>query len=170
MEEATPTHSDNTPQVILKHEFHLFRVWRQLPVMLKRPPADTKTGFAPSPVEFAEAMGIDDEMVLELVQLPTQKSFAEKYGVSVDTLVDWGKKLELMNEDDEMRRWARKLTKNLLFSLYNHAMRKGNPLNFKLFLEYVQKWAPNLKIDTNYHGVARIVVKKDPAPIAAPEK
>lgn len=158
--------SENT--IIRRKEFAAYRVWRQLPALLRFPPKDSKTGEQPTPQQFAMALGIDDPEILSLIELQTQNDFAARFNVSKDTLSLWNKKLDKLDDLDDLRHWSKKLSKNMLFSMYNHAIRKGNPLTYKLWFQLVNKYVENLKVDTTYKGVAAINVIPDAQRISAP--
>lgn len=169
METTLPTQSENGVSVVKHAEFAAYRIWRNIPIGLRFPPKDPKSGERPAPRDFAQALGIEDEMILDLIGLQTQEEFAARFSVSRDTLTDWNKKLAKLPEDQELRRWATLLTKNMLFAIYSHAMRKGNPLLFRLWLEFVQKFNPTLKTQHTERRVAQVIIKQDHERITAPE-
>lgn len=118
--------------------FPVYALWRSLPRSILK---------QVSQEELIDRFGFDDPQVLDLVQLHTQGDFADKYGININTLTDWNKKL---NENDplaEARGWALGLTKNVVLSMYNHAVRKGNAELYKLFFKVVNEWQEKIKID-----------------------
>lgn len=71
----------------------------------------------------------------------TQKEFAEKFGVSKDTLTDWKKRNDFWTEvEREWKKWGREKTANVMSKLYNTIMQKGENPNFRLWLQYFQNW------------------------------
>ena len=169
MTEIVPTESE-LEDINKKAEFAAFVAWSSIPSMLRFPPADQKSGERPTPRQFAQAMGIEDEEILRLVEITTKQQFAAEYRVSPDTLTDWSKKIAKRDGMDDLRMWAQKLSKNMMFAMYNHAIRKGNPLLMKLWFETVEKWTPKLDINATYKGVARVTIQPDHERIAAPQR
>lgn len=162
----TPTNSNNTEKGIIRvHEYNKYKVWKAIPSLLRNPPVDKYTKQRPHPRDFAIGMGIEDEETLELVDIPTQKAFAERFDLSEDTLVDWNKTVGIQSSLEQVRNWATHLTKNVVLSLYNNAIRKGNMMEVKLWLQVVEGWEEKQKLEHNYLGVASItyeVVKAKP--------
>ena len=117
--------------------FELYALWRSLPIPILR----TMT-----PEQIYQRLAIDDPQVLELTQIHTQADFGEKYKLDKNTLTDWNKKIRALDPLHEAKGWARNLAKNVVMSLYNHAIRKGNPLNMKLFFQVVNDWEETSKI------------------------
>lgn len=145
-------------------EYNKYKVWKAIPSLLRYPPMDKITKQRPNPRDFAISMGIEDEETLELIDLPTQKSFAEKFGLHQDTLVDWNKTLGLQSSMEQVRAWATHLTKNVVLALYNNAIRKGNQMEVKLWLQVVEGWEEKQKVEHEYLGVAGITYEIVKAP------
>lgn len=131
--------------------FQIYVLWKSIPYLVKNPPQQ-KNGVQPSAVEFAKQMGIDDEELLKLVDIKDGKTFSEIYNVHQTTLVRWGKYIKERGYDDlaDMRRWAKGLSNNLLMSLYNHAMKKGNPLTIKLWFQLVNQWEEKAQVEHKF--------------------
>ncbi len=165
--------SQNEIVVVDEETYAKYILWKAIPPFIKKPPADRK-GNVPTSLEFAESMGIDDPDILELVSIPTQTAFAQLHGISRETLSIWNRKLKTRDDMADMRTWARALSRNMLTSLYNHAIRKGNPLNIKLWFELVNGWESKSKVEHNYKGITQFTVihngkPKDSIAQAAPE-
>lgn len=117
--------------------FETYALWRSLPIpILKQMTVD----------QIKEKMGFDEDDILELVAIHTQEQFAEKYGLEKNTLGRWNKILRERDPLFEAKGWARGLAKNVVLSMYNHAIRKGNPLLMKLFFQIVNDWEESSKI------------------------
>lgn len=134
---ADTTAKDYEKGIILKAEFDMYKVWRTIPSLLRYPPK-SKDGSLPDPSEFAQSMGIENDVILDLVQLKNKKQFAERFNVSVETISDWEKKCREGNALQGARNWATDLTKNMILQMYNHAMKKGHPAMFKLWLQSIE--------------------------------
>jgi hypothetical protein len=160
---STPIITDLTP--IKQYEFNKYKVWKAIPSLLRNPPVDKYTKQRPHPREFAIAMGIEDEETLELIDIPTQKAFGERFGVHPDTLSDWNRSADVSNSMEQVRAWATHLTKNVVLALYNNAIRKGNMMEVKLWLQVVEGWEEKQKVEHEYLGVAGITyeIVKTPA-------
>lgn len=142
-------------QPLKAHEYAKYCVWKNIPAFFRNPPTDKK-GNKPTPLEFAQAMGIEDDELLELVQIPTQGAFGEKYNVHIDTLSDWNRTPGVRGGLDEARVWAKGLTKNVIFALYNHCIRTAYAPEVKLFMQLVENWKENSTVDVKHH-VAEVI-------------
>jgi hypothetical protein len=147
-----------------KYEYDLYCLWRSIPAFFRFPPIDKKTKERPSPREFAMSMGIENEEMLNLVDLTTQKEFGARFNVDEGTLCDWNKTVGAQNGMDEAMLWAKNLSKNVLFSLYNTAIRKGNMLEVKLWFQLVEKWSEKQTVEHDYKGVASVSYEVVPVP------
>jgi len=136
--ETTRTNTDFAPYK--EKAFEAFILWLSLPSVLKRPPAKASIS------EFATSMGIDDEEVLGLIEIKTQKQFAERYEVNEDTLTAWKRTGQAQQAIEDLQRWARPLTKNVLFGLYNQCIRGGQPQHYKLWYQIVAGWSEKLTL------------------------
>jgi len=137
--------------------FQIYKVWRSIPYLMKNPPRQNN-GNILSARDFATAMGIEEENLLELIEIKDSKSFAIKYNVHVNTLTKWTKYIKKngYNNLSVMREWALELSNNLLMSLYNHAMKKGNPLTIKLWFQLVNEWKEQQKVEHTFIPVKSI--------------
>jgi len=138
-------------------EFELFALWLSIPPLLKNPPKQ-KDGSVPSGRAMAISMGIDDEGVLDLCELKTNLDFSARYDVHINTLTTWKKKIKEKGATGlpMMQNWAQTMSSNLLMSLYQHAMKKGNPLTIKLWFQLVDNWKENIKVDHVFTPVESI--------------
>lgn len=155
---TNPLQTDaNNLDIQKQTEFELFTVWLSLPPLMKRPPAQ-KGGIVPEARAFAESMGIDDEIILDLVELKTQKDFANRYLVDEATLVRWKNKIKTQGliGITAMQNWAQTMSANVLMSIYQHAMKKGNPLTAKLWFQLVDNWKENVKVEHQFTPVKNI--------------
>jgi hypothetical protein len=146
MENNTPKHRE---VAIVRPEnsliFELYSVWKALPlkpVLFMGKKVSTESVF--------EEMEIEDPLFREALRCKTQKAFAERFGLSQDTLTDWNRKIEGTDPLKEARKWARKLTKNVVFNLYYQAAYSDNPHMMKLFLQVINDWhektTPNIHV------------------------
>jgi hypothetical protein len=113
------------PEIIKEEEFRKYVLWKSLPYPFKHPPKSIN-GNRPTPLEFAVSMGLDDDEILELIQIPTQQAFAERFGVSEEVTTDWNKKIAKRDMLGDIREWALKLSKNVLTAMYNNALSTKN--------------------------------------------
>lgn len=152
------TVSDNNP--IKEAEYEKYCLWKRLPLAFKAPPKDKTTGMRPTPAEFCEVMGIQDSLILELVELKTQKAFAEKYGVSEDTLSLWNKTLGVRSALQDIRKWATHMTQGILLSMGNKALRKGDWPEVKLWLQTIEGWEEKQRVEHEYKGTQVIEISE----------
>lgn len=156
---TTPTNSEKkegTESQILgvlrkEPEFELYRIWKSMPMVFRFPPKDRLTKQSPPVRDFATQMGIDDPVILDLMEIKTQTQFAEQFKVSPDTLTDWNKRLEESDGMEDIRTWAKKMSKNVALALYNNAIRKGYAPEVKLWFQLVEQWEEKAKLDVKHH-------------------
>lgn len=131
--------------------FNIYSVWKSIPRFNFVNPA---TKFKMSSEELLETLGIDDPQILELAKIKTQTDFGERYDIHITTLTLWNKRLT--NEYDpltEVKKWAVGLTKNMVFAMYNHAIRKGDAQLYKLWFQVVNDWEEKAQLLQDYKGV-----------------
>lgn len=100
--------------VVHAREFELYCIWKALPVMLK----------SESVKNLQEKYLIDDEDILELCQIRTQTAFANHFGLHIDTLTGWNKKIKDREPFGDIRKWVNTVMKNVMMSTYRSAMSK----------------------------------------------
>jgi hypothetical protein len=115
--------------VYKKHEFNAYILWRSLPSFLKGQPRYT-----------LEKLGITDDITLGLLQIKTQTEFAKTYNIKdLGTLTDWNKKINreglVLNE---VYRWARTMTPNVVFALYKNASKNGRAQEVRAWFELIE--------------------------------
>lgn len=118
------------------NEYKMFSVWLTLPRMILG-----KTD------EEYDKMGIDDPVYRELLSIRTQKQFAEKVGVSEDTITAWRKELSGMKNDKDMHSFFDQFTKALLLSFYREQMRRPTPQGIETWYEIIKDRKKNLNIN-----------------------
>jgi hypothetical protein len=147
-------------QIIKEDEFRMYLMWKSLPPLMRFPPKD-RNGNQTTSEDFCDELGVDNPMVRDLVNIKRQKDFAERFKVDEDTLTAWNKKIRENNLLDDIRTWANEMTRNIVLSLYSHTVRKGNPLNFKLWFQIVSQWEEKLKVEHEGAVTEIIVVTND---------
>ena len=109
-------------------EFEAYALWKSLPSFLRGQPR-----------QVLEKSGIDEEIMLGLLELKTQGDFARKFDIKdLGTLTDWNKKLEKEGLLSHIHAWARKLTPNVIFALYRNASKNGKAADVKAWMETVE--------------------------------
>lgn len=148
---------DISVDIKLDKQFKLFVLWFTLPFYLRTPPVN-KGGQRPSPAEYAESLGIDDPVIIEVIQCRTQRDFAIKYDVHENTLTRWA---DIIQEKglaihDDYRKWVLGLAKNVLFAMYSNAMNTRNlnadrdRLNFLKYAGWVEKLGLEHSVSENF--------------------
>jgi hypothetical protein len=109
-------------------DFESYLLWKSLPSVLRGQPRVA-----------IEKFGLDEEITIELLQIKTQKEFALKFGIKDQgTLSDWNRKIEEQGLLDDIHRWARKLTPNVVTALYKNVIKHGRAPEFKTWMEYIE--------------------------------
>ncbi len=96
----------------------------------------------------------------ELLKLHSQTQFARRYEVENSTLTKWNKIIEGTGMLSGTRKFASKLTSNVLLSLYRNIMETGDPRAVSLWLRVVHGWNPRVESTTRQStdsGLASII-------------
>lgn len=126
---TTNTDEYSELSVYKKQEFEAYCLWRSMPSILRGQPR-----------HVIEKMGIDDEIAVSLLEIKNQTEFAKRFGIKdLGTLTDWNKKIDerggLLRD---INAWAKKLTPNVLSSLYREATKTGKAAEVKAWMEIVE--------------------------------
>lgn len=126
-----PTNTKKTPKPYKQDIYEVYVVWRSIPACFR-----LKIGK-----QVVKALKENDALYGELITIKNQTEFAEKYGVENSTLSNWNKLIAKENPLSEIRKWGQELTKNVLFSLYRHALDTGNAQSCALWFQIVEGWS-----------------------------
>lgn len=138
---------DNPTRKSNQEIYDLYAIWKSLPVTLMS---------KMSRDDVINKVGIEDEVLLDLIELRTQGEFAEKYDLSPNTLSEWNKKIKEKDPLFEARNWAKHLAKNMMFSLYSHALKKGDPFLYKLFFQVTNGWNEKAVVEDDETDIVTI--------------
>ena len=123
--------SDKTKalNVYKKQEFESYVLWRSMPSILRGQPR-----------HVIEKLGIDDEVAMSLLEIKNQTEFARRFDIKdPGTLSAWNKRIDenggLMKD---IMCWAKKLTPNIISSLYREATKTGKSSEVKAWMEIVE--------------------------------
>ncbi len=109
-------------------DFESYAVWKSLPSFLRGQPR-----------QVLEKYGIDEEVMLSLLEIKTQTEFAKRFAIKdLATLTDWNKKLEKEGLLSHIHTWARKLTPNVISALYRNVSKNGKAAEVKAWMEIVE--------------------------------
>lgn len=119
-----------------EREYRLFLLWCSMPVKM------LKLGDS-----YLKKFGIEDPDIKELVGIKYRIDFAKKFGVSIDTLTDWGQKpVPAEYKDIDWRIWAKQLTRNVIGYLYEGIEREKDAARIKLWLQAVDNYVEETKV------------------------
>lgn len=135
-----------------EHEYRAYLIWKNMPLKWLGMGRD-----------YLENIGIQDEDVLEMAGIQSQKEFAKKFGLNETTLVKWNKeKPPVEFQDIDWRKWAVGLTKNVVATLYNKIEEEGDAARVKLWLQavdgYVEEQNINHDLTTETLGSVRELI------------
>lgn len=122
--------SKGNPRGVYKQkEFDRYVVWRSLPPAFK--------GISAHQIQ---KMGFTEEEIIELMQIKTQKQFAEHFGIrDQGTLTDWNKKIKAENLlFPHTQQWARELTSNIAARFYKKIMNDPKAQDFAAWMKYIE--------------------------------
>ena len=116
--------------VYRKQDFATYITWKSLPTFLRG-----------QPEAVIRKMGIEDEVVIDLLRLKTQKDFAAEYDIKdLGTLTDWNKIIEEEGLVEHTCAWARKLTPNVVLALYKNVTKHGKSKEVKTWFELIENY------------------------------
>lgn len=131
---------EEEPSLVYARVFETYALWKNLPPMLK--------GVTPKDLE--DKYFIDDEDLITLLQIRTQRAFADHFKVNERTLWEWNGKLRSGDRDQfaDIRNWTKQLMKNVMMSTYRAAMLKDPKANSdrKLFLQF-NGWGEEINVN-----------------------
>ena len=126
-------HSKSNP---LNDIFETYCLWRSLPRQ-----------YCNFTDEALEKVGITDPEIVILIKLKNTTAFAKKFGVSGSTVYSWDK-TEAFDKKvkDNWKKWAKRLTPNLVGKLYTKALEEGDIAAIKLWKEWVEGEAEGINV------------------------
>jgi len=114
--------------VYKKQDFDSYVLWKSLPSVLRGQPR-----------QMLEKFGIDDDITIGLLEIKTQAEFAKRFDIKDPaTLTDWNKRIEKDGLIPSINAWARKLTPNVLLSLYKAIAKNGNAQEVRVWYQIVE--------------------------------
>ena len=114
--------------VYKKQDFDSYVLWKSLPSVLRGQPR-----------QMLEKFGIDDDITIGLLEIKTQAEFAKRFDIKDPaTLTDWNKRIEKDGLVPSIYDWARKLTPNVLLSLYKAITKNGKAQEVKAWYQIVE--------------------------------
>jgi hypothetical protein len=110
-----------------KSAFDSYVLWKSLPSFLKGQPRVA-----------LEKFGINEEIIFEMLAIKTQADFSKMYNIDVGTLTDWNKRIQKEGLIKDINTWARKLTPNVVFSLYKNITKNGRAQEVRAWYELIE--------------------------------
>lgn len=147
-----------------EHEYRAYLIWKNLPLK-----------WLGMGREYLENIGVQDEEVLDLAGIQSQKEFASKFGLNETTLVEWNKnKPPAEYQDIDWRKWAVGLTKNVVATLYNKIEEDGDAARVKLWLQAVDGYIEQQNVNHDLSsetlgGVRELILSLNKKPVANSE-
>lgn len=150
-EKGEKTKEDKTVESpYMKQLFETFCIWCAMPTMFR----------GRKPDELESKYFIDDESLHELCQIKNLTQFAEHYKIDRNTLTQWKKIVETRDVFQDIRKWVRKVNKNVVASTYRSAMSKDPKAHQdrKLMLQ-LDGWSEEQNINVKGEGLFDILKK-----------
>ena len=148
MTNEIPTNTKNTNKPYKRDIFEAYVIWKSIPAFFRNS----------TPQKVAIKLGVTETEIFELIGIRNQTEFAKKYSIENSTLTNWNKLIEKNNTILDMRKWAKKLTKNVLFALYKNTTEHGDAMGTRLWMEIVENWDLKNKENIGYHGVTEFTI------------
>ena len=123
-DEVNPKQSEFSPYK--PNEYRLYMVWKALPIN------------AINCERIAEEVTIDQCEVEQLIGIKTQSDFAKRFGLHQSTLTEWNNQpIPSEYAHLDWRTWAKTLTKDVVFALYEGIMDYGDPARVRLWFQFI---------------------------------
>lgn len=118
--------------------YEKYKLWKSLPSMWK--------GMSRQMLQ--EKFGIEDEDMLEMLEMRWQNDFAKKFNLDITTLTKWNHRMEEDGIDhlEEVKKWANRLTKNVVLAHYNKAIRKFDPVSGDIWYKTIAGFSEKKQI------------------------
>lgn len=131
-------------------EFELFANWMAMSPLLRL-----------LSNEELKKIGVNDPEEMRLLEIKTQKDFAEKFDLGEDTLVDWKQRDDFWELVDNFElKWGRQKTPSVLAGFYRKAISEADAPRVKLWLQYFKRWQPMEKISFDFEKEVKNVKEK----------
>jgi hypothetical protein len=130
MTSTIPTNTKNTRKPYKLAVFEVYLIWCSVQGFMGHTKAE----------EVLKKTGNNGSQFGQLLSIRNQSEFAKVYGVENSTLTNWNKLIAreglLKNTLEPMR----KLTKNVVISLYENIQTHGGANEVRLWLQFVEGW------------------------------
>lgn len=139
MKSSNEQNKKKLPKLLFPEKYEIYKAWKVIPFIFKmQSEKDLQTKF-----------GIDDPQMLFLCTIKNQKQFAEKHDVAQETLCDWNKRMDAEGFDylDFTRKWAEKLTGNVVMAHYNKLIKKFDPVSGDSWYKVVAGWNEKKQVE-----------------------
>ena len=117
-------------------EFKAYIIWKSLPAILRGESKATMNKF-----------GIDDELSISMLEIKTQREFAEKFKLKEGTCSEWNKILvdkNLINQN--IQRWAKMITPDVIMALAKTAIKTGKAPEVMAWQKLIEGWEEKSKM------------------------
>lgn len=121
---GNPTESEFSPYK--PNEYRLYLIWKALPVN------------ALDCNEIAEGLSIERWELEQVAGIKTQSEFAKRFGIHPGTLTEWNNhQIPSDYAHLDWRTWAKSLTKEVVFSLYQGILEHADAARVRLWFNYI---------------------------------
>ena len=130
MASEIPKNTKNTARPYKKDVYDAYATWRSIPACMRHGDAE----------QIGKDLTTEDARFGKLLSIKNQSDFAKKYGVENSTLTNWNKLMQKNDPLSDVRKWGKRLTKNILWSLYTHVLEDGDADSARLWFQIVEGW------------------------------
>ncbi len=125
-----PTNTKNTHKPYKQGVFEIYLIWRSVQGFVGQTKAQ----------EVIKRAGNNRSSISEVFIIRNQTEFAKVYKVENSTLTNWNKLIDREDLLKDILAPAKRLTKNVIASLYRNIMEVGNAEEVRLWLQFVEGW------------------------------
>ncbi len=122
-----PTNTKRTQKPYRKEVFESYLIWRSVQGFMGQTKAQ----------EVVRKAGGSN---VQLFSIRNQTEFAKTYSVENSTLTNWNKLIDREDLLKDVLMPAKRLTRNVIFSLYRNILANGRANEVRLWLQLVESW------------------------------
>lgn len=125
-----PTNTKKTRNPYKREVFEVYLLWRSVQGFM---------GYTKAQ-EVVRKMGTSSSEIGKIFSIQNQTEFSRVFKIENSTLTNWNKLIDREDLLKDMLEPMRRLTKNVIGSLYRNIMQNGNTEEVRLWLQFVEGW------------------------------
>jgi hypothetical protein len=130
MARTIPTNTKNTHKPYKQGLFEVYLLWRSVQGFMGHTKAQ----------EVIQKVGGSNGELSKIFSISTQTEFAKIYKIENSTLTNWNKLIDREDLLKDVLAPMKRLTKNVIYSLYKNILDNGKAEEVRLWLQCIEGW------------------------------